>query len=187
MRKLKLLGIVAVLGVYMLFAMGSGSESEDGNITNVSESENTDSSDENSSEEETKDNVVKKGGSYENDGLKFTVKKIDTNFKVKDDEFGLYEPKKGKKYIAVTFKFENNGDSDKYVSLYDFECYADNEPANQEFISTEEDNEFVNENLSPGRNVTFTAYYSVSKKAKSIQLEYTPDFWSNEKIIVQVK
>lgn len=181
--------IVAVLALIFVFSMvgGSGSEEESADKVTATHTPEATADTEETKEEEPADNVVRNGESYENDGLKFTVKNVDTNFRVKDDDYGLYEPKKGKKYIAVTFTFENNGAGSKYVSIYDFDCYADNESATQEYISTDEDDDFINENLSPGRKVTFTTYYSVPKKAKSIQLEYTPDFWSEEKVIVEVK
>ena len=50
-----------------------------------------------------------------------------------------------------------------------------------------EDNDNINDSLSPGRTITFTTFYAVPKKAKDIQLEYEPSFWSDEKLIIQVK
>lgn len=196
----KLVELVVIMSVFAILAIGSGSN-DSGTVSNEDSNTTTsdssgDSTDDSSSEAEDDDSskkssndVVKVGGSFEKDGLKFTFKKANTNYKPSDDKYGMYKPSKGRKFVACTFKFENSGDSDEYVSIYDFDCYADNESCEQQFISTEDfkNGDFMNENLSSGRNVTFTTFYEVPKKAKSIQLEYEPSFWSDEKVIIQVK
>ena len=202
MRKILLIILAVLLGIIALAAIAgsiTGGSSSNNNNTNVQNAETNDAENEadtaeeesNSSEssEEESGNTVKKGGSFEKDGLKFTYKKFKDNYKPSDDKYGLSKPSKGKKFIACTFKFENKSDSDKYVSIYDFACYADNESCEQEYISTDDfkNNDFINENLSPGRNVTFTTFYQVPKKAKNVQLEYESDVWTNEKIIIEVK
>ncbi len=205
MSKRKLLSLVMVLFVFAVMAFGSGeSKKDEGTVTNTdtetttdkndADDKDTDDTDQAGDEEDQDDdkpanNVVKKGGSFEKAGLKFTFKEFKDNYKPSDDKFNIYKPSKGKKIIACTFKFENNGDSDEYVSVTEFNCYADNESCKQEFIQTDDfkNTGFINDNLSPGRNVTFTAFYQVPKKAKNIQLEYEADFWSNEKIIIEVK
>ncbi len=196
MKKTKLLIVIMVLLLFSSFAIGSA-ESDEGKITNKSSSTKEDknsnskkkSKKKKKKENDNTDDVLKKGGSYEKDGLKLTFVDCITNYTPSDDEYELYKPSKGKKFIACTFEFENNGDSDEYVSIYDFNCYADNKACNQEFISTEdfEDNDNINDSLSPGRTITFTTFYAVPKKAKDIQLEYEPSFWSDEKLIIQVK
>lgn len=130
-------------------------------------------------------NVVEAGDSFEASGLKISFTKCDLDFKVKDDKYDLYKPADGKKFIALSFKFENTGDKDEYVSIYDFDCYADNETCDQKFFSKEGD--FINTNLSKGRNVSFTIYYEVPEKAKNIELEYEADFWTDEKVIIKAK
>ena len=67
--------------------------------------------------------------------------------------------------------------------------HADNESCEQSYISTEDfkNGDFMADDLSAGRTVTFTSFYEVPKDAKSIELEYEPSFWSDEKIIIKVK
>lgn len=128
------------------------------------------------------ENEISKGQSFEKDRLKVTVGDIDRNFKDYDNDF--QKPDKGKKYIKVSFFYENNSDSDKYVSIYDFNCYADGELCEQIFDFT---GDFINANISKGRKVSFDVYFAVPKKSESIELEYTSDLWSDEKVIIKVK
>ena len=88
-------------------------------------------------------------------------------------------------YVAVDFTCENIAEKgDKYVSVSDCECYADNSACEQQYIG---DSDFVNTNLSPGKNVSFTAYYEVPKDAKKVILEYSASFWTDKKITINLK
>ena len=73
----------------------------------------------------------------------------------------------------------------KYVSIYDFDCYADNTICEQKYGL--DDCDFINTNLSSGRNVTFKTYYSVPVDAQSIELEYETNVWTNEKAIIKLQ
>lgn len=201
MRKTKLVALALSMSLFSVLAMGSADDSSEGTVTNVETNEDGGSEDTGEAEQSTgeaeqssentkkEDDVVKVGGSYESGGIKFTFKDVDKNYTPSDDEYHFYKPEKGKKFIACTFKFENTGDSDQYVSIYDFNCYADNESCEQSYISTEDfkNGDFMADDLSAGRTVTFTSFYEVPKDAKSIELEYEPSFWSDEKIIIKVK
>ena len=196
---LSIIGLV--IGVLMfILTVIVGLSAEDFNITNneettqavtekVSKNDNNSSKNEAKKESQKDDGVLRKGGVFEQDGLKLKFVDSKLNYKPSDDEYGFNKPSKGNKYIACTFKFKNNDDSDKYVSIYDFDCYADNKSCNQEFITTDDfkNNDFMNDNLSKGREVTFTTFYQVPKKAKKIQLEYEPNMWSDKKLIIEVK
>ena len=97
----------------------------------------------------------------------------------------MYTLSDGQKYIAVSFTFENTGKDDKYVSLYDFDCYADNKSCEQAFLP--DDNDFINTNLSAGRGVSFTAYFTVPADSSTIELEYETNIWTDEKVILKVQ
>lgn len=144
--------------------------------------------DETKAEKKGKDsncNELTVGSSFEKNGLKITVNDASLSYQGYDNEFGLYDLPAGMKYIMVSFTFENNGDSDAYVSIYDFKCYADNTACEQAYLSDESD--FMNTNLSSGRNISFQTYYSVPVDAQSIELEYETDFWTGEKAIVKLQ
>ena len=136
--------------------------------------------------EEPEDEFVVVGGSFEKDGLKFTVDDADLEYELKDNSYGFYDLDEGLHYIAVSFTFENTGTSDKYVSIYDFDCYADNGACEQQYV-TADTGDFINTNLSAGRKVSFMTLYAVPDGAESIELEYSTSVWSDEKILIKLK
>lgn len=179
---------VVIIGVAGAAAGSGGSKDESSSEGNVKISKNASAAENTSSDEssgDTKSGVVELGDSFETGGLKIDFTKCELDFKVSDDKYELYKPAEGKKYISVSFKFENTGDDDKYVSVSDFDCYADNETCEQKIISKVSD--FINTNLSKGRTVSFDVIYEVPKDAKEIELEYEADFWTDEKVIIKVQ
>ncbi len=140
-----------------------------------------------SSSSSSSEESVKVGGSYEGNGLKFTVNAADTAFVVPDDTYGMYKLDSGLHYVKVDFTFENTGSSgDKYVSIYDFKCYADDSACEQKFVNSVT-GDFMNTQLSPGRNKSFSTLYAVSDGAKKIELEYTSNVWTNKKIRIDLQ
>ena len=132
-------------------------------------------------EEAKEKDSVKVGESFENDGLKVTAKKAEFGY----DGGEYFTPKDGCEYVAVDFTCENVAEKgDKYVSVSDCECYADNSACEQQYIGN---SDFVNTNLSPGKNVSFTTYYEVPKDAKKVILEYSASFWTDKKITINLK
>lgn len=140
---------------------------------------------EDASSEEKGSGIVQIGGSYEGEGLKFTVNDAEIGYKFKD-KFGMYKLDEGMTYVMVDFTFENTGKSDRYVSIYDFKCYADNTACEQKFV-TDVTGDFINTNLSSGRNISFKTLYAVPENANAIELEYEANIWTDEKIVVQIK
>ena len=172
----KYIGVLLCLIVFAAMAMGSGSD------TSVDNSNASGASDKTGTES---DNVVRVGGSFEKDGLKGTVNDADTDFTDYDDPYGFYKPGDGKKYVKADFSFENNSKSDAYVSSADFSCYADNESCDQSFIASV--NEFSGDTLSTGRKINFSVVFAVPVDAESIELEYTANIWSSEKVIIKLQ
>lgn len=130
-------------------------------------------------------NVLTVGSSFEKSGLKITVNEASTDFQDYENEYGWNTPTDGMKYIMVSFTFDNTGDSDEYVSIYDFDCYADN--TNMEQVYTLDDSDFINTNLSPGRNISFKTYYEVPVSAQSIELEYETNAWTGKKVVIKLQ
>jgi hypothetical protein len=130
-------------------------------------------------------NVVLPGGSFEARGLKVTVDDAVVDYQVKDNEYGFYTLDDGLIYVATTFTFENTGESDVYVSIYDFDCYADDELCEQQYIS--DGGDFINTNLSAGRKKSFTTFYAVPADSTDIELEYTSNYWTDKKVIIKVQ
>lgn len=134
-------------------------------------------------EETTKAGNVSVGDTFDVDGLKVTVNSADLNYSDYDDEFGLHNTEEGYKYVKVSFTYENKNDSDKYVSIYDYDCYADGTLCEQYFLFG---GDFINANLSSGRNVSFDTYYVVPADATVIELEYTENIFTDDKIYIEL-
>lgn len=49
------------------------------------------------------------------------------------------------------------------------------------------DSDFINANLSSGRNVSFDVFFIVPSDAEEIELEYTENVWTDEKIIIKLQ
>ena len=127
-------------------------------------------------------NEVTVGSTFECDGLQITIDSANTDFWGYEGK-ELYEyPQTGMKYIAVSFTYRNVGNSDKVASIYDFDCYADNQACEERYAF--DDSDFISTTLSSGRNVSFNTYYEVPIDAQSIELEYTANIWTGEKVII---
>ncbi len=192
----KTIAIVAAIVVVLTIAVSSNGNKKDkidnSGAASVSASSaptagDDPSSQSSSSSSSSSEESVKVGGSYEGNGLKFTVNAADTAFVVPDDTYGMYKLDSGLHYVKVDFTFENTGSSgDKYVSIYDFKCYADDSACEQKFVNSVT-GDFMNTQLSPGRNKSFSTLYAVPDGAKKIELKYTSNVWTNKKIRIDLQ
>lgn len=103
------------------------------------------------------------------------------------DDCGIYEsdnqfiqPASGNKYIYATFTFENVGNSDTTVAYWDFDCYADGYACEGTYGA---DDAAFSQTLSSGRKITGSVYFEVPESASEIEFEYSPSFWTSEKIV----
>lgn len=92
-------------------------------------------------------------------------------------------PADGNKIIKLNLKCQNNGTSDKIISYFDFDCYADNETADAYYHG--DDN--LSATVSPGRAASGAVYFEVPADAASIEVEYEINVWTDEKAIFVVK
>lgn len=181
--------VIAVIVLLLIGAMG-GSDDDAGEENTVNNSGtiennsdvNVDNAEENSNSEI--DSTIGAGESFEANGLKVTINEINTNYTDYDDPYNMYAPESGYKYVRVSFTYENTGESDKYVSIYDYDCYADGTLCEQSYYF---DNDFINGNISSGRNVSFSTCYIVPVDATEVELEYTSNIWTNEKVIITIQ
>ena len=103
------------------------------------------------------------------------------------DDCGEYEsdnqfiqPADDNKYIYAKFTFENIGKSDTTVGYWDFDCYADGYACDGTYGA---DDAAFSQTLSSGRKITGSVYFEVPKNATEIEFEYSPSFWTSEKIV----
>lgn len=184
--------IIGVVAVAIIGSAGGNKEESNNNANNSVQASagtaNTDGSKESVAsvestptpepQEEIKDTQEKYfvGDTWEN---KFVL--------VSYDECGEYtsdnqfiQPADGNKYVYATFTFENVGKSDTTVAYWDFDCYADGYACEATYGA---DGAGFSQTLSSGRKISGSVYFEVPKDAKEIEFEFSPNFWTSEKIV----
>lgn len=89
------------------------------------------------------------------------------------------------KILEILPSYNIDGNTDKYASIYDFKCYADNQTCEQTYGL--DNRGFINTNLSSGRSVSFSTYYSIPIDSQSVELEYTANVWTDEKVLIKLQ
>lgn len=169
-----ILAIVVVLS-FAIFAIGSG-ESSGSNASVFNDTVDVNQNTTGAAGETIKVNV----------GETLTTNKLKINY-VKCENWTGYNqylgPKDGNEIYRLEFAAENVGDSDAYISSFDFECYADG-VACDSYYGGDDD---LSATLSAGRKATGAVYFEVPKNAQEIEVEYETDWWTDSKAIFVVK
>lgn len=166
-------GIIAVILIFSLFAIGSGSDKA--SVSSDSASDNSKTTTQ-KADEPVK---VKVGETLTTNTLKITYKSS------ADDKGAQYFPAaSGNKIIKLTFEIENISSTDQIVSVYDFKCYSDDVASSAYYYG---DNGLSTTTLSSGRKATGNVYFEVPQNANSIDVEYETNYWSGNKAIFVVK
>ena len=164
-----LLLVVSILATFAFFAVGSSDDT-----TTVSDA------DENTTvaTTEEKDLTVNVGEVLTAGNLKITY--------VSSGEYKNYSPyfppKDGYKFIYIDLKAENTGETDAFISTFEFNCYADDVAMEAHY----EDDD-ISATLSKGRSTTGKVYFEVPIDAKKIEIEYETNYWEDEKAVFVVK
>ena len=166
-------GIIAVILIFSLFAIGSGSDKA--SVSSDSASDNSKTTTQ-KADEPVK---VKVGETLTTNTLKITYKSS------ADDKGAEYFPAaSGNKIIKLTFEIENISSTDQIVSVYDFKCYSDDVASSAYYYG---DNGLSTTTLSSGRKATGNVYFEVPQNANTIDVEYETNYWSGNKAIFVVK
>lgn len=166
-------GIIAVILIFSLFAIGSGSNKA--SVSSDSASDNSKTTTQ-KADEPVK---VKVGETLTTNTLKITYKSS------ADDKGAEYFPAaSGNKIIKLTFEIENISSTDQIVSVYDFKCYSDDVASSAYYYG---DDGLSTTTLSAGRKATGNVYFEVPQNANSIDVEYETNYWSGNKAIFVVK
>ena len=113
-------------------------------------------------------------------GLKITY--VASEKYVTDNMF--MQPEEGFMHIRLKISAENTSDSDKYISSFEFTCYANGAKMDSTFFS---DGDLAGGTLSAGRKTEGYIYFKVPISAASIEVEYETSFWTGEKAILVVE
>ena len=113
--------------------------------------------------------------SFQNSYEKITMTEVNTNF---TDYSKYLGPADGNKIIMAKFEVENiNKDDDSlYVSSLEFDAYYDGVAA-ESFWSAGDNYKDLSATLGYGKKAIGYVFYEVPINAKSITIEYNPNFW----------
>lgn len=177
MRKSKFLAVLLAAGVFMTFAMGSGSSgssSSSSTAEKVGEVEDAQTSTETTEEKYENKSEIYVGDFFIDDDIKVTFVKSGEYIEEREYYSG---PKDGYKFIYIDLYAENTGEKDGFISSGSFNCYADGYPVDSHSV----DNNFYAK-LSAGRTTSGIIVYEVPSDAKEIEIEFTINSWTDEKI-----
>ncbi len=172
--------IIAAVLIIIIGSSAGGSEDEltsaGGNDTSVSVNASG-TAEENTAEKE--DNVYRVGSVLNDDGLEISY--------VSGEKWTGYNqysaPQKGNIVVKLSFDVSNTASTDRYISSYDFTCYADGNAA-EAYIWTEDT---LSLTLSSGRKGSGSVFFEVPSDAEKIEVEYEVNAWSDKKAIFIVE
>ncbi len=175
--------IVVVLGI--IIGSSGGSNEEETTAGNNSEQTTVQAVDATAENEtagattEADDGFIRVGEMIDVNGLEITY--------VSGEEYTDYNqylpPKEGNIIVKASFNAVNNSSSDRMISVYDFECYADG-VATEAYYGTDD---ALSATLSTGRSGSCNVYFEVPEEAEKIEIEYEVNFWSGKKAIFLVE
>ena len=95
-----------------------------------------------------------------------------------NEDNSFMQPKDGMKYIYLKFAFINESNSDKSISFYSFDAYADGYACEMYYGGSDD----LSASLSSGRQTLGYIYFEVPEDAQDIEIEYEPNMFTDRKI-----
>lgn len=185
----------AVIAVVVLVIIGAaaGGGDDDSKSKQASNSSNANSNSEtfqketqdmekeNTPDEDAKEEVKDKyhvGDTWENKNIKVIYKDC-----YEFTDYNQYNaPADGNKIICAEFEFENIGKSDTSVMYTDFHGYADGYEVNQSYAPDGTGLDF-SVKMSAGRKGTGKIAFEIPEDAQEIEIEFSPNMFSSDKVI----
>ena len=171
--------LIIVIALIGIISGASGGNSEEGTTTANNEQTTT----ANAAVEETtvkqNDNVYHVGDVLDDNGLEITYTSAE-----KWTGYNQYSaPKSGNIIIKLCFDVKNNASGDRYLSSFDFNCYADGAAAEEYYYADDS----ISLTLSQGRSGTGAVYFEVPADSQMIEVEYEVNIWSDKKAVFLVE
>ncbi len=187
MKKSKILAVLVVSGVFMAFAMGSGSSGKNTTSTKVGtvDTDENDSSDAEENEETETTETTAEGDAIENKSEIYVGDScMDGNLKITYTKSGEYisdnqfiQPADGNKYVYIELYCENTGDSDERISYFNFDCYADGYAVDQNYGV-----DSLSATLSAGRTTTGIIVFEIPVDAQEVEFEYSLNAFTSDHV-----
>lgn len=98
------------------------------------------------------------------------------------------QPKDGHEYVVVTVVIENAGDENFSYNPFDFKMSnSQGQILDQAFTTIDTNTSLQSGELAPGGKVTGTIAFEQPAGDSGLQLQYTPSFWSDKTIKVNLQ
>lgn len=179
----KLKWIIIVIVILILIGSFGGNDDSEQNSNSNSNTSSTNETVKPENKKETETKVEKKeiynvGDVFENKYIKMTY----LNSYEFEDYNQYNAPQDGNIIICAEFEFENIGNSDQYISYVDFNGYADGYEVEQSYAPDGTGLNFSLD-LSAGRKGKGIIAFEVPENSTEIQIEFSPNMWSSEKVV----
>lgn len=169
--------IIALVAVVIIGSASGGSEEE--STTGNNEQTTTANADVEETTVKQNDNVYHVGDVLDDNGLEITYVSAE-----KWTGYNQYAaPKSGNMIIKLWFDVKNNTSGDRYITSYDFNCYADGAAAEEYYYA----DDGISLTLSQGRSGSGAVYFEVPADADMIEVEYEVNIWSDKKAVFLVE
>lgn len=97
-----------------------------------------------------------------------------------DTSYSMFSnPKDGYCYITCEFEFENLSDSDEFVSILEFDCFADGISCSDAYFRDDQ----LSATISSGRKAKGTVTFEVPTNASIIEVEYLTNYWTSNRVV----
>lgn len=121
-----------------------------------------------------------------NVGDTVSISNIEVTFVSCEESRGsdFFKPSDGNVFLVCEFEIDNKSQSDIAVSsMLSFEAYVDDYSTSSSLTSTvSTDKEQLDGSVAAGKKMSGAIGYEVSDDWKELEIRFTPDFWSGEKI-----
>ncbi|WP_316570224.1 DUF4352 domain-containing protein [Neobacillus sp. YIM B06451] len=112
-----------------------------------------------------------------------TVSKVD-----KSNGSDFDKPKAGHEFIIVTVEINNAGDRNISYNPFDFKmANSQGQIVDQAFTTVDSDTSLQSGELAPGGKVSGTISFEQPANDQGLQLHYTPGFWSDSTIKINLQ
>lgn len=138
----------------------------------------TDSGYVNEGNAQASENAYAVGDIVESDNLNISYLSCETDTTYNE----FMAPEAGYHYVTLTFEFENKGNSDEFVSFYDFDCYADGKNCDQTYYRDDS----LSATISAGRKAQGTVTFVVPDDAATVEAEFVSNVWTSSRVVFTV-
>lgn len=83
----------------------------------------------------------------------------------------------------MTFEFENKGDSDEMVNMYDFDCYADGKNCEQAYFR---DDNLSCHTFSWQKSTGNSHRFTVPDDASTVEAEFVSNIWTSDRVVFTI-